>query len=403
MILLAAAVLSNNGAWGRVTAQDDPASLPRLSEKDLNYVGGFRLPGGEVDGKSFSFGGHLATFNPLSLSLFVSGYQGVVAEISIPTPVNSADVTDLPFASLLQPYADPTEGHLLEIEGAGLTGLMVFGGRLYGTATIYFDAGNTQRVSHFSRSLRLDQRSFSGWSRVWDPGRTGLVSGWMTAVPSKWQSRLGGPAMTGQCCLPIVSRTSSGPAALSFDPASVGQPVVSATPLLYYPSDHPTLGPWEGSNPTYGATTLMGGMVAIEETRTVLYFGTNGLGPHCYGNGTADKSLDGTRGPDGEKYCYDPTTNTKGSHAYPYRYQVWAYDLNDFAAVKAGAKQPWDVVPYAVWPITLPTPEPKTVLGGVAYDAVKQTIYVSQIGADVDGYSNRAVMHAFRVVLPPVR
>jgi hypothetical protein len=28
---------------------------------------------------------------------------------------------------------------------------------------------------------------------------------------------------------------------------------------------------------------------------------------------------------------------------------VWAYDLNDLAAVKAGQKRPWDVVPYATW------------------------------------------------------
>ena len=77
-------------------------------------------------------------------------------------------------------------------------------------------------------------------------------------------------------------------------------------------------------------------------------------------------------------YCYDPTNAAKGTHGYPYRYQIWAYDLADFAAVKAGAKQPWDVVPYGVWPFELPTPEQTVRIGGVAYDAQRQLLYVSQ-------------------------
>src|SRR5688572_31039879 len=106
--------------------------------------------------------------------------------------------------------------------GAALTGLMVHGNRLYGTATIWYDATITQRVSHFSRSLQLNQPSFSGWSSVWQAEHVGLVSGFMASVPSEWQAKLGGPALTGQCCVSIVTRTSNGPAAFAFDPAKVG-------------------------------------------------------------------------------------------------------------------------------------------------------------------------------------
>ena len=281
--------------------------------------------------------------------------------------------------------------------GVSLSSLMVSGNRLYGTASIYYDANNTQRVSHFSRSLQLNQPSFSGWSAVWDSGRTGFVSGFMTVLPSEWQPRLAGKALTGQCCIPIVWRTSVGPAAVAFDPAAVGQSVVSAKPLLYYTGEHATLGSWEGSNPTYGATTMMGGLAAIAGTRSVLYFGTNGLGEHCYGNGTADPALAGTIGPDGAHYCYDPTSSSKSSHAYPYRYQMWAYDLNDFAAVKAGTKQPWEIVPYGVWALTFPTPEPTIRMGGVGYDAQRQLLYIAQLFADAEGYSAQPVIHVFRV------
>jgi hypothetical protein len=320
--------------------------------------------------------------------------------------VNSADVNDMPFASYVQPFADITEGHLVDVaaDGAGLSGLMVYGNRLVGTASIFYDANDTQRVSHFSRSVQLNQRSFSGWSQVWEKGRSGFVSGMMAVVPAEWRDKLGGPAVTGQCCIPIVSRTSNGPAAFSFDPAKLGEPRVNATPLLYYTLNNATLGPWEGSNPTYGATTMIRAVAIIAGTRTVLYLGSNGIGPHCYGDGTSNKALDGTRSADGAHLCYDPTTSDKGSHAYPYRYQVWAYDLNDLAAVKAGKKKPWDVVPYGVWPLTLPTPEPMVRLGGIGYDAERQIIYLSQLRADQDGYSSRAVMHAIRIALPkPVR
>ena len=74
-----------------------------------------------------------------------------------------------------------------------------------------------------------------------------------------------------------------------------------------------------------------------------------------------------------------PRSLRKGTHGYPYRYQFWAYDLADFAAVKAGAKQPWEIVPYAVWPFELPTPEKTVQIGGVAYDAQRQLLYVSQM------------------------
>ena len=235
---------------------------------------------------------------------------------------------------------------------------------------------------------------------MWETGRAGFVSGLMALVPVEWRALLGGPALTGQCCIPIASRTSWGPAAFSFNPIEVGQAAVAANPLLYYSGEHPTLGHWDGSNPTYGATIQIGGMAVITGTRTAIYVGRNGTGPNCYGNGTSNQNLHGTLGADGALWCYDPTTSDKGSHAYPYRYQVWAYDLNDFAAVKAGSKQPWEVVPYEVWPFDLPTPEPSVKLGGVGYDPARQILYISQLGADKDGYSYRPIIHALQIDAP---
>jgi hypothetical protein len=395
------------GSGTALSAQStDPLQLPRLAFADFTYRGGFRLPREIKGNDSFSYGGQHLAYNPARNSLFGSSLRNNVAEISIPEPVNTADVNKMPFATYLQGFSDPTEGHFREIEQGGpnpavIAGLLVDGNRLYGTGSIYYDAMNSQVVSHFSHSTNLSEPSFSGMSQVWQTGKAGFVGGYMTNVPAEWQPLLGGPALTGQCCIPIVTRTSFGPGAFSFNPVGVGTgTLVPASPLLYYTKEHATLGPWEGSNPLYGATTGMGGVAVISGTRTALFIGRNGQGKYCYGYGVSDPALEGTRAADGQLNCYDPASSDKGMHAYPYRYQIWAYDLADFAAVKAGSKQPWDVVPYAVWPFDLPTPERTVRIGGVAYDAQRQLLYISQFRADTDGYSERPIVHVLKINVP---
>ena len=384
--------------------EQDPSFAPLVQFSDLVYKGAFRLPAEFVNGDGFTLGGQPVTYNPERNSLFIGTRLGRIAEVAIPTPVINSTVTSLPFASFLQGFADPTEANMWQIAttDAAIDGLLVHDNRLYGTGLIYYDANNDQRVSHYSRSTNLSTQSFVGMSQVWETAMTGFVSGYMANVPAEWQAKLGGPAITGQCCIPIAWRTSWGPSAFAWNPGHIGvMNPVPATPLLYYPQAHYTLGRWDSSNPVYGGTTQVNGVALIAGTRTALYIGRNGTGPFCYGNGTSIQSLVGTHGVDGGLYCYDPTDAAKGQHAYPYNYQIWAYDLNDLAAVKAGTKQPWDVVPYGVWPFTFPTSEPTVRIGGIGYDPTRQMMYVSQMFADQDGYGYRPVVHAFKITTAP--
>src|SRR5262245_17955773 len=75
---------------------------PRVELNDLQYVGGFRLPGVSTNGIDFSFGGSPMAFDPASNGLFVGSHNGELAEVNIPTPVNSSDVKALPVATFLQ-------------------------------------------------------------------------------------------------------------------------------------------------------------------------------------------------------------------------------------------------------------------------------------------------------------
>jgi hypothetical protein len=389
------------------TAAESAATL--LQQKNLQYVGAFRVPAGFFGSPhGFSFGGAPLTYDPARNSLFVGGHPNDyrIAEISIPTPVNSAKLSDLPIADVRQPFGDPTEGNAYSLLMPGnavmLGGLLVAQGKMYGTAYIYYDANGDQRVSHYSRSPKLNDASATALQSVGDPVMTGFVSGYLAAVPDEWQAALGGPAITGQCCIPIVSRTSWGPDAFSWNPADLGsKKPVPVNALLYYTGDQPTLGPWGGSNPLYGGTTQVGGLALIAGTRSALFFGTNGVGPFCYGPGTDDRQLEGKPVPGAtDVYCYDPTNFEKSPHAYPYNYQVWAYDLNDWAAVRAGRRQPFDIKPYATWAIDLPTAGGLAV-GGVGYDPQRQLVYISQPGADPGSEEFRPLIHVFHVSSAP--
>ena len=226
---------------------------------------------------------------------------------------------------------------------------------------------------------------------VWaDLNGAGMVSGFMAEVPPKWRSLLGGPALTGNCCIPIISRTSFGPAAFAFNPSRLGTTAtVPDTPLLYYPQNHTTIGAWDASwNPRkgvyFGGGTTVRGLVFPRRTRSVLFFGRHGLGKYCYGPGTADQKMAGQPADGGvDRWCFDPASESKGTHAYPYGYYVWAYDANELAAVKAGRVPPWEVKPYDAWQITLPfSSSGSAVLNGAAYDPATGRIFVSQAFGD---------------------
>jgi hypothetical protein len=190
-----------------------------------------------------------------------------------------------------------------------------------------------------------------------------------------------------------------------FNPDDLGtiNPAPS-TMLLGYPSDHQTLGEWSNTqtvNLVFNMGTIINGVVFVNNTRSILFFGRQGLGIPCYGAGTDDPDLDRQSVPGSSHiYCYDPADGSQGCHAWPYAYYVWAYDAEELAKVKAGQKQPWDVRPYVTWIMDLPfTTLGKQILGA-AYDPATRRIYISQGRADPgSGYFQGPIIHAFEVKL----
>ena len=352
LVLSAAIVLGGTAAHGQSTTL--------LSKGDMTYQGSFHLPA--VSGDGFTYGGYGLAFNSANNSLFIVGNVNdqQTAEISIPAIGGTATV--------LQPLADSTGGKLGSI-GSGqvrIGGNLVYNNRLYTTAFVYYDASGSQTLSHFNRSTSFSTSGVTGPYRVGSLG-AGFYSGYMTTIPSDWQAKLGAPALTGNCCLSIISRTSYGPSVSAWNPANTS---VNAQTLVMYDQSHQTLGTYgaSGSNPVFNGTTRITGIFFPPGTASVLFFGSTGTGNYCYGEAST---------------CGDPTNNWKGEHAYPYVAYIWAYNANDLAAVRAGTKQPYEVTPYATWQLGEFTGMGADFsTGGAAFDPATGRVYFSQIGAD---------------------
>ncbi len=382
----------NEPAVPNVTADNEPL----VDATSFIYQGAFRVPAGTSDPLSFNYGGTALAYSPERNSLFLVGHDQFqrIAELNIPTPGTASLATGLPVATYKQPLADLLSARIPDVlTDLGLPpgyiptvkvgGILPLTDGLILNMYVYYDGEGKQRVSHFKLpTFDLTRKDLlQGPSQVGD-GRAGFVDGWMPPIPSEWQSFFGATALTGQCCLSIITRTSHGPSVSTFDPTAVGAPIVPATRVLGYPFDHPTLGQWGETNNLFNGSTVMGGAVFIPTTRSVLFFGRHGP-TFCYGIGVPGTPISNP-GP-GLEECTDPTDGSKGTHGYPYVYQVWAYDALDLLRVKNGTANTWDIQPYKTWNFELPFEATNRRLGGVAFDAANGRLFVlAQYGNGVD-------------------
>ncbi|GFE60848.1 fibronectin type III domain-containing protein [Geobacter sp. AOG2] len=376
-----------------------------IQSTDLTYIGAFRVPSGTYGGSddtkySFNYAGFAmpigVAYNAANNSLIMSGHgnNSYVAEINIPAIVNSSNISALNIATVRQNFTDVSRGHhVFTNEGLIIGGFLVYNGKLIVGATDYYAFDNAQETwSHFvnSNANSLATGTFAGDYTVTSTGNGGppvsISNEYMTTVPdnsssggTNWQTALGGTVLAGAMSPNIVSRTSLGPAAVTFNPDNFS----SNTPhnvLMYWPGDgshSPADSVFVGSGLGEGrlfwnGSTQLNGVVFPNGTKTVLYFGNTGTGTTvCYKNGNptawgCDAIVNGdTARPVGAWDIHAPT----------YRNQIWAVNADDLLAVKNGSKNPWDITP-AIWPISSPFDTSEHFIAGAAYDPATQRIYV---------------------------
>ncbi len=375
-LLVATAAASASGLAGAATA---PASEPLVQQSDITYSGAFALPLGMFGSSSFDYGGHaLAPYHDPSgkSTMYLEGHAqrpGNVAQVQIPSNfVISSSWSSLPVASVLQNFADITNGNLGAVDPTNqynptfVYGLLPYNGRMIvGAANVY---SASQQVSHGVAGLTVSSSGFKGWYSVNSSAPARAVGGPMAPIPAEWQSLFGGPALTSLFGVSVVSSTSAGPTATVFNPNSVGSSnPIPGTTVLYYPISNPACGSLHceaTQNVIFNLTAGYGGLAFIPGTRTVLFVGTIGTGPYCYDTAAA---------------CNDPyMPDVKGPHAAPYRYQVWAYDANDLVAVKNGTKQTYQPQPYGIWVLNGMPNSSTAFIKGAAFDPVTGNLYITQ-------------------------
>ncbi len=354
--------------------------------RDMNYLGGFRLPTGTFGGATFHFSYSLGTLGYCAQhdSLYMVGNEQAdpLAEISIPALSLSTNVATWNTATVLQNMIQPTTlapNNTLAGRHLDIGGIQVLPDNSIVLAVYDYYDGNADAVgSHLHLdSLTLATANVSGYYSI-GAGNPGHVAGFMCAVPSAWQASFGYPYFTGSTGLAVVGRTSSGPAAFGWNPADLtpaalaGVGYAPTTKFLDYPLTNP-LGPGEGPpvSPLYGTNTSIPGLFFVPNTNSVLYFGATAVNFVSYGKAT----------------FFGDTVNTgKGPHSLngEYALQVWAYDANDLLAVGTGSKLSYEVTPYDAWnfPIPFVMPYPALQIGGAAYDVASGKLYVTFLYVD---------------------
>jgi serine/threonine protein kinase len=367
---------------------EPPKEVKLLRKSNLQYLGAFRVPNYYDGTDEMSYSSGQIAYNSVNKSLFMTAHGPSVGEFSIPDPVKSDNLGRLNTAKTLQKWVNVARRFPTPLadasDGTNLGGIIVVDGKVIGTAYAYYSGAQKQTTSHFVLdSLKLADAKVTGLFAV-RGGRA--AAGCMAAVPGEWREALGCPHLTGLTGVPIISTTSAGPCAIGFDPAALkADATAPGTTFVYYPQGK-ELGAYTGpANPIWSGTANVTGVVFVPGTRSVLFFGRTGTNHAGYGE-------PGEWG--------DPHDGGKGPHSLngEYAAQVWAYDANDFVAVKKGKVKSHEVVPYDVWNFTAPFGGGEWNLGGAAFDPESNRLYLPFLNVDTQAErSSLPVVQVFEV------
>lgn len=423
-----------------------PPSGDVVNPADLEYLGAFRLPGGEDRPQTFAYGGNAMTFNldgdssgaqdGFPGSLFITGHDRLpygelpdgsqVAEINIPMPVNSRDVATLPQAEFVQDFRDVTAGHFTEMEEIVRTGLLylnnpITGPRIHIAWGQHIEPDPTA-ATHGWFNADLSNPDFQG---SWYIGGQSWysVNDYMFEIPETWADAYIGSRYVATGRFKDGGWSGMGPVIIAYRPWDAnGNPppagaTLESTTLLHYAAStetenierslsgyqHPD--EWNGAawltTPSGKSAVLFAG---TKSNGTKYWYGyVNPAGPEfpCVDQEITDfttcRMADGSScSPQDFTEC--PTHNDyRGWWSAHFDTQFILYDPADLARVAAGELASWEPQPYAVLDIDEhlffnPSGVESDLLGAgvqrryrigdVAYDRQNGLLYVLELFAD---------------------
>lgn len=427
---------------------------------DFEYLGAFRLPPGGERPLTFEYGGSAMTFRPdgdpagmgdgFPGSLYVMGHDRLaygelpdgnrVAEVSIPAPVISAQVEELPQADFVQPFQDVAAGWFGGLDEITRTGLLYLdtsatGPRLHLTWGQHLQEGDLLLgATHAWFAPDLAAPDMQGPWYVGDFSPYSLT-GYLLEIPAEWAALHAEGRVIGTGRFRDGGWSGMGPALIAYRPwqddgsPAPAQSHLPATVLLLYASttetdtldralagyQHPD--EWEGA----AWITTSSGKTAV------LFAGTKGVGAkYWYGFENPDGSgapciheaaagdypacrlADGTPCPPSDLIECEGHNEMRGWWTSAFEAQFILYDPADLAEVASGSLQPWEPQPYAHLAVDehlflnpagtdaemLGTGVQRRMrLGEIAYDRAHDLLYVLELFAD----EARPVVHVWRV------
>ncbi len=365
-------------------------------ETDITYLGAFRLPSEYSNNHKWEYGGYALAFRPdgdpggdkdgFPGSLYSAGKMKdssqikCVSEFSIPAPIKSNNVAELPIAKTIQPFGDITQGFFDQV----LSGQQL--NRLRGL--VYLDAqpGQSRGKLYWSiwsayntAGVNLPSQGYSD-SSISNPNAQGVwrlqgyhsksVSGYLFEIPKDWADNYLGGMYIGTGVSRDGGAFSRGPTLFAIAPyryTNTNPPPNSelpTVPLIYYNSDHDNYPNYVPVDKWWG-----GAWLTASSKEAVIFVGLKCLGSSCYGTGDD---------------CGDSCSSYKGYHCFPREPEMVFYDVTDLEQVATGAKQPWEPQPYYILDLRTLIPQygTCTLTQGVAYDREHNLLYLIQYQGD---------------------
>ena len=424
-----------------------PAVVTIAQPEDFAYLGAFRLPGSDERPQTFAYGGNAMTFNPngdpsgagdgFPGSLFITGHDRLaygelpngsqIAEISIPQPALSGNVSSLNQGTFLQDFHDVTAGYFHEMEELPRIGIE------------YLDAPATGPLIHIAWGQHFQPDPPVGthaWINpnlaapnlqgAWFIGNQSFysVNGYLFEIPADWADEHANGRYLATGRFRDGGWSGMGPALFAYQPwnpngtpAAVGTHLAE-TPLLLYESSENTSNiehslnnyqhpdEWEGGawiTTQSGKTAVL--FAGTKSTGTKYWYGyVNPAGPDepCVdddfvGQFPVCRLADGSPCPTADLTECTGHNDYRGWWSTRFDAQFILYDPNDLAQVAAGTMASWAPQPYAVIDIDkhlfhnpagieaemLGTGGQRTHrIGAVAYDRSHGLLYVLELFAD---------------------
>lgn len=416
----------------------------RLQTSDLMYQGAFRLP------ENFNWGARGLSYYPLGNSgagsLLVTGFEALTdgyaeyGEVSIPTPQQEANWEDLPMAAFLRPLM-PFDGGLvqaLEGDSVFVSGIQYVprqgtqtADKIYGSLNEWYPEGDFGDDSFPTIWLsNLNGSSARGLFYVGPQPQTAPYHGrkmgeYLFTVPQSYaDTYLGGRILiTGRSrgtpvgSEPVTTQGGSqGPTLFAIEPWQIDSPAANASmdalPILYYRAAYPgCAGPdigangenvdcdYEFSDQVFRMCDAWSGAGFVESgsKRAILILGQKSS-TNCYYCGDP---VD----PTGCPYATTPPAcatywcnESRGYHCGPYERQVIFYDTDELGQAAKGLRDPWTVLPYALWRPTTFYLQGYTCgdVGGMAVDPTRGRVFMVERGLG-EGDINAAAVHVWTV------